>query len=199
MPPLSPPRPQSGQTNKELSENEALSLEIVLVADLDREAFRRLHARTANKLFAICLAVTRDYAAAEDVLQESYLKIWDRAKGYDPERSRPLAWMAAIARNAAIDWYRARARHHHVGDEHLNSHESEAIAADERIIAMDRENQVWSAVSNLDAESEDELKSIFLQGLTYPEAAQRLDLPVATFKSRVRRTVLRIRRKLTDD
>lgn len=199
MPPPSPPQPQVGQTSKEVSENEALSGEIVLVADLDKEAFRRLYARTSNKLFAICLAVTRDHAAAEDVLQESYLKIWDRAKGYDPERSRPLAWMAAIARNAAIDWYRARTRHYHVGEEHLNMQESEAAAADERIIAMDRESQVWAAVSNLDAESEQELKSIFLLGLTYPEAAQRLDLPVATFKSRVRRTVLRIRRKLADD
>ncbi|MBX7497220.1 sigma-70 family RNA polymerase sigma factor [Qipengyuania sp. 6B39] len=169
------------------------------MADLDREAFRRLYSRTANKLFAICLAVTRDHAAAEDVLQESYLKIWDRAKSYNPERSRPLAWMAAIARNAAIDWYRVRTRHNHVGEEHLNLHESEATAADERIIAMDREDQVWAAVSNLDAESEQELKSIFLLGLSYPEAAQRLDLPVATFKSRVRRTVLRIRRKLSDD
>ena len=194
-----PPQNQVSQTARELSESEALSLEIVLVADHDREAFRRLYAKTANKLFAICLAVTRDHAAAEDVLQDSYLKIWDRAKGYDPERSRPLAWMGAIARNSAIDWYRARARHHHVGDEHLNFLESEAAASDERIIAMDREDQVWTAVSNLDAESEQELKSIFLMGLTYPEAAKRIDLPVATFKSRVRRTVLRIRRKLTDD
>lgn len=196
--PQSPPD-QVSQSAKGLSENEALSLDIVLVADLDREAFRRLYARTANKLFAICLAVTRDHAAAEDVLQESYLKIWDRAKGYDPERSRPLAWMGAIARNAAIDWYRARARHHHVGDEHLNLQESEAAAADDRIIAMNREDLVWTAVGNLDAESEQELKSIYLLGLTYPEAAQRLNLPVATFKSRVRRTVLRIRRKLADD
>lgn len=193
------PQDQASQTAKELSENEALSLDIVLVADLDREAFRRLYARTANKLFAICLAVTRDHAAAEDVLQESYLKIWDRAKGYDPERSRPMAWMGAIARNAAIDWYRARARHRHVGEEQLNSLASEAVAADDRIIAMDREDQVWTAVGNLDAESEQELKSIFLLGLTYPEAAQRLDLPIATFKSRVRRSVLRIRRKLADD
>lgn len=199
MPRPSPPQPKVDQTSKELSENEALSLEILSVADLDREAFRRLYARTANKLFAICLAVTRDRSAAEDVLQEAYLKIWDRAKGYDPERNRPLAWMAAIARNAAIDWYRARTRHHHVGEEHLNLQESEAVAADDRIIAMDREDQVWEAVSNLDAESEQELKSIFLMGLTYPEAAQRLDLPVATFKSRVRRTVLRLRRKLADD
>ncbi|WP_171033102.1 RNA polymerase sigma factor [Qipengyuania marisflavi] len=193
------PQDQVSQTVQGLSENEMLSLDIGLVGDLDREAFQRLYARTSSKLFAICLAVTRDHAAAEDVLQESYLKIWDRAKGYDPERNRPLAWMCAIARNAAIDWYRARARHHHVSDDHLNLQESEAAAADDRIIAMNREDQVWTAVSDLDAESEQELKSIFLLGLTYPEAAQRLGLPVATFKSRVRRTVIRIRRKLADD
>lgn len=196
---LQPPHIRISQGTSEMSENEALSTDIVLVADLDREAFRRLYTRTASKLFAICLAVTRDHAAADDVLQEAYLKIWDRAKGYDPERSRPLAWMGAIARNSAIDWYRANIRHRQVGEEHLNSLASEAMAADDRIIAEDREDQVWKAVDNLDAESENELKSIFLQGLTYPEAAQRLGLPLATFKSRVRRNVLRIRRKLSDD
>lgn len=195
----SSPHDHTGQTAKELSENEALSLDIKLVADLDSAAFRRLYARTANKLFAICLRVTRDHATAEDVLQECYLKIWDRAETFDPERSRPLAWIGAIARNTAIDWYRARVLHRPVSEEHLNSLASEVAAADDRIIAMDREDQVWTAVSDLDAESELELKSIYLLGLTYPEAAQRLDLPVATFKSRVRRTVLKIRRKLADD
>ena len=181
------------------SDNEALSRDIALVADRDRDAFRRLYAQTSGKLFAICLSVTRDRAAADDVLQETYLKIWDRAKGYDIERSRPLAWMAAIARNTAIDWYRARSRHHHVGEEHLNSLPSEAVAADDRIIDMDREQQVWSEVGKLDAESENEVKSIFLRGLTYPEAAKRLNLPVSTFKSRVRRTLLKIRGTLSDD
>jgi RNA polymerase sigma factor (sigma-70 family) len=199
MPIPQPQMSQDSRTANEPSESESLSRELTLVADLDREAFRRLYARTANKLFAICLSVTRDHAAADDVLQETYLKIWDRAKSYDSERSRPLAWMGAIARNTAVDWYRARARHHHVGEEHLNLLASEAVGADDRIIAMDREDQIWTAVSDLDAESENELKSIYLQGLTYSEAAERLGLPVATFKSRVRRTVLRIRRKLADD
>ncbi|MBX7483455.1 RNA polymerase sigma factor [Qipengyuania qiaonensis] len=158
-----------------------------------------MYARSANKLFAITLGVTRNHAAAEDVLQETYLKIWDRAGGYDPDRSRPLAWLCAIARNTAIDWYRTQSRHRHVGEERLELHKSEAIAADDRIIAMDRERSALAAVEELDTESETELKSIFFLGLTYPEAAERLDLPVTTFKSRVRRTILKIRKKLTDD
>lgn len=170
-----------------------------MVAEKDRDAFRRVYARSANKLSAICIRVTRDKSAAEDVLQDTYLKVWDRAEGFDPERSRPMAWLGAIARNTAIDWYRGQARHRHVGDDQLNSQKSEAIAADDRIIAMDQEREALSAVSDLDSESESELKSIFLLGLTYPEAAERFGLPVATFKSRVRRTVLKIRKKLADD
>ncbi len=194
-----PPQEQAKHSADALSENEALSLDVVAVANGDREAFRRLYAQTSGKLFAICMRVTRNHAVAEDVLQEVYLKIWDRSKSYDPERSRPLAWMGAIARNSAIDRYRSRVRHRHVGDEHLNLQESEAVAADDRIIEMEREEQVWSEVEGLDSESEKELKSIYLLGLTYPEAAERLDLPVATFKSRVRRAVLRIRRKLNPE
>lgn len=170
-----------------------------MLANSDREAFRRVYARSANKLFAICIGITRNRAAAEDALQDSFLKIWDRAKSFDAARSRPMAWLGAIARNTAIDWYRSQARHYHVGDEELEFHESEAIAADDRIIGIDREREALSAVSELDAESEAELKSIYFLGMTYPEAAERLGLPVATFKSRVRRTVLKIRKKLTDD
>lgn len=194
-----PPPTQAGDAARELSDNEALSRDIVLVACLDREAFRRLYEGSAHKLFAICVGITRSHAAAEDVLQETYLKVWDRAAGFDPQRNRPLAWLGTIARNSAIDWYRRQTRHRHVGEEQLDSHESEAVAADERIIAMDREREAWRAVGDLDTESECELKSIFLLGLTYPEAAERFELPLATFKSRVRRAVLKIRGKLAND
>ncbi len=86
-----------------------------------------------------------------------------------------------------------------MGEEQLNSQASEAQAADERIIANEQEHRAWVAVGNLDTESEAELKTIFLLGQTYPEAASQLDLPLATLKSRVRRTVLKIRGKLADD
>lgn len=190
---------QVQQAENAVSENEALAREIAAVAQGDRQAFRCLYARTSGKLFAICLKVTRNHAAAEDVLQEAYLKIWDRSDSFDPERNRPLAWLGAIARNSAIDRYRARVRHPHVGDEQLNLQESEAVPADDRIIDMEREEQVWSEVEELDSDSEKELKSIYHLGLTYPQAAKRFNLPVATFKSRVRRSVLRIRRKLNEE
>lgn len=198
------PDTQSPQSNADNAEQvgfeaESLSRDIVLVGDRDRDAFRRIYAQSSPKLFAICLKVTRNRAAAEDVMQETYLKVWERAGGYEPERSRPLAWLCAIARNTAIDWYRRQNKHRYVGDEKVNLLESEAAAADDRIIIVESERDAWKAIDELDHESVLELKSIFFLGLTYPEAAERLDLPVATFKSRVRRTVLRIRQKLTDE
>lgn len=193
------PQLREAQVSDKPDENQALARDIVLLSNHDRAAFRRLYARTADRLFAICLRVTRDHSAAQDVLQEAYLKIWDRAGGFDPERNRPLAWLAAIARNSAIDWYRSQGRNKFVSDEMLISRPSEAMASDDRIIAMEREDRVWSAVADLDEQSESELKSIFLLGLTYPEAAERLKLPLATFKSRVRRTVLKMQKKIGDD
>lgn len=176
-----------------------LARDIQLVAAGDREAFRRVYASSADRLFAICLGITHDHAAAQDVLQDTFIKIWEKAAGFDADRSRPVAWLAAIARNTAIDWYRSQARHRHVGEDHLISLPSEAMAADERIISVGREEQAWSAVGDLDSESEDALKSVFLLGLSYPEAAARFELPVATFKSRVRRMVLKIRDRLIND
>lgn len=194
-----PPQNHSNSLGSEPTDIEALSRDLVLVAAQDREAFRRVYASMANKLFAICLAVTRDAAAAEDVLQETFLKIWDRASGYEPQRSRPVAWMGAIARNSAIDFHRSRVRYRHVGEEHLNLHASEAMPADDRIMAVEQEQKVWTVVCELYEGSEAELKAIFHLGLTYPEAAEQLEVPLATLKSRVRRAVLKMRRKLSDD
>lgn len=195
-----PPKSGNAQASQlEFKASEVMSRDIGLVANGDREAFRRLYAQSSDKLFAICLGITRNHDAGQDILQETYLKIWDRAASYDRDRSRPLAWLAAIARNTAIDWYRGQTRHSHVGEDHLISHESEAELADQRIINMDRENQAWTALSELKPESEEELKSVFLVGLTYPQAAERFNLPVATLKSRVRRSVLKLRERMADD
>lgn len=192
----SPGRKQNAEQKGGASE--ALSHEIRLVARRDRDAFKRLYTLSSDKLFAICIGITKNHAAAQDVLQETYLKIWDRAQSYEAGRCRPLAWLAAIARNTAIDWYRNQVRQRHIGEEILDSFESEAVGADDRIIETDCEIQAWSAIGELDPESEEELKSVFLLGLTYPQAAARFGLPVATFKSRVRRTVLKIRGRLSD-
>jgi RNA polymerase sigma factor (sigma-70 family) len=73
----------------------------------DRAAFRRLYDATAPKLFGIVLRITSNRSVAEEVLQETYIRVWQNAERYMPEAGQPFAWLAAIARNRAIDRLRS--------------------------------------------------------------------------------------------
>ncbi len=74
----------------------------------DRAAFATLYQRTAPKLLAILLRILRGKAAAEDALQDVFLKIWQNAKSFSPEAGPPMGWLISIARNRAIDILRAK-------------------------------------------------------------------------------------------
>ena len=74
----------------------------------DRAAFRALYDETSARLFGVVLRIVRDRGVAEDVLQETYLKVWQKAEIFDPAAGRPITWLATIARNRAIDRVRSK-------------------------------------------------------------------------------------------
>jgi len=78
------------------------------VARGDQAAFEALYEATCAKLFGVVLRIVRDPTLAEDILHETYVKIWGTAAQYHPGETSPLAWMVAIARNRAIDVVRKR-------------------------------------------------------------------------------------------
>jgi DNA-directed RNA polymerase specialized sigma24 family protein len=79
------------------------------VARGNKSAFARLYGLTHAKLLGVALRILRDRALAEDVLQESYLKVWRHASSYDPAIASPMTWMATIVRHGAIDALRKTA------------------------------------------------------------------------------------------
>src|SRR5262245_61517598 len=85
------------------------SLEALLDATSsgNHAAFRALYQATAPKLFGVVLRITRNRPMAEEVLQETYVKIWQNAERFSPEAGQPMAWLSAIARNRAIDRIRS--------------------------------------------------------------------------------------------
>src|SRR5713226_8898428 len=81
---------------------------IAAVAKGDEAAFERLYAATRAKLFGVVLRILRRQDLAEEVIQETYVKIWNSAGQFNPGLSSPITWMASIARNRAIDVVRKR-------------------------------------------------------------------------------------------
>lgn len=165
----------------------------------DRSAFRTVYEGTAKRLFAICLKVTRDRTAAEDVLQAVYVKIWKSAAQFDPARARPMTWLGSIARNAAIDWYRAQRPTGAVSDGSIENIPSASEAVDDRIVREEGEERALGLVHDLDEDLESQVRRIYLEGMTYAETAERDGVPIGTLKSRVRRALISIRAKMSND
>jgi RNA polymerase sigma factor (sigma-70 family) len=74
----------------------------------DQAAFRTLYEQTAGRLFAVCLRIVRHRRLAEELLRESYARIWERARQHDPKTVSALNWMIAVVRDHAIDAIRLR-------------------------------------------------------------------------------------------
>ena len=83
---------------------------IVRVAMGDRVAFARLYDRTSAKLFGVCLRVLDDRAEAEEVLQEVFVTVWNKADSYRINGYSPMTWLITVTRNRAVDRRRALRR-----------------------------------------------------------------------------------------
>src|SRR4051812_30376600 len=105
------------------------------VADGDRAALREVYDLTAAKLFGVCLRISGDRESAEDILQDVYIKVWNRAGRFDAERASPVTWLCAIARNTAIDARRASGRAALVPEEHAAEIADDRATAPEMIEA----------------------------------------------------------------
>jgi len=159
----------------------------------DQVAFERLYALTSSQLFGVVLRSLRQRDQAIDVLQESYLRIWTHAARYQPERGAPLAWMTTIARNRALDWRRALPSHvsldddpHDVSDGAGGAVVSDPPAGVERV-------RLQRCLETLPEAQRDCIVLAYVGGYSHDELARRLDRPVGTVKSWIRRGLARLK------
>ncbi|WP_338502371.1 sigma-70 family RNA polymerase sigma factor [Sphingomonas kaistensis] len=159
-----------------------------------RAALNLLYERTSAKLMGICLRILHDRHEAEEVLQEVFISIWNRAGTFDPGRSSPLTWLSTIARNKAIDRLRSR-RAHGADAPYGEALEIADDAPDAFAAASDREDgeRILFCLSTLERRTQDMIRSAFFDGLTYSELAARAAVPLGTLKSWIRRGLQRLK------
>lgn len=159
----------------------------------DRAAFRRLYDLSSRFVFGVILAILRDAQMAEDVAQEVYISVWKRAGSFDAGKGNPLAWMAAIARNRAIDRLRAeRARGFISYTDQVPDIAGDAPPADLTVDAI----TVRRALADLRPEFRNALLLTYFKGYTHSELAGVMNVPVGTAKSWVRRGLAALKEAL---
>jgi RNA polymerase sigma-70 factor (ECF subfamily) len=162
------------------------------VASGDRAALRSLYARQSTRLFGIAMAILRDRSAAADALQDAFLRVWQRARQYDAERGPAAYWLSGIVRNAALDIARARGREVLSDDPNLGD---EAVEPDtlERLGAAQDAARLHACLSQLEPRNRETIVLAFVHGLSHPQVAERLSVPLGTVKSWIRRGLLSLR------
>ncbi len=170
---------------------------VAQVALGDRQAFRRLYDATSPKLFAIAMRILREESRAEDVLQDSFVNVWNAAASYNASLSAPMTWMVTIVRNRALDYVRRVDQKAVALDEDLEAvlESDDPTPADlasrgQDATALDR------CLKRLDAGPRQAIAFAYFQGLTHSELATTLRIPIGTVKTWIRRGLEKMRRCL---
>ena len=163
------------------------------VARGNKSAFARLYGLTNRKLLGVALRILRDRALAEDVLQETYVKIWRHAASYDPAIAAPMTWMATIIRHVAIDAVRKRqveACGTEDGMSCLSSDDPDP--ADEMDLARLRPLAL-AAFARLPEDKRQLIMLAYFRDQSRQQLSVRLGIPANTVKTHLRRALLELR------
>ena len=164
------------------------------IASGDRAALQTVYRLTSAKLFGVCLRILSDRSEAEDVLQEVYLTVWNKAGAFDPARASPMTWLIAIARNKTIDRLRSGA-HRRRMDPIDAAHDiaDGAPRADAMLEAGESNAKLRSCMGALEQNEQTALRGAFFDGHTYEEMAERMGVPPGTMKSWIRRALMKLK------
>jgi RNA polymerase sigma-70 factor, ECF subfamily len=187
---------------KPVNEQQTKNQDVALLRRIgagDREAFAEFYDKYSALLFSIASKILNDAAEAEDVLQEAFMQIWEKAGNFDPNLGQPLGWAVTLVRNRAIDRIRASKRRNLLAEEagvefSLATHSSGS--ANEAVSGHEKAKLIHSAMVELPAEQRRAIELAFFSGLTQNEISETLKEPLGTVKARIRRGLLKLRDQL---
>lgn len=164
-------------------------------------ALEMLYQRYASSVMGLAFKIVRDRALAEEVVQETFLRVWLRRAVYNPNRGHTLAWVLGIARNLAIDAWRRRQVRPHVLEseaewERIQHIASQAPAVADAAHAMLLAQQLRAALDALPEAQRVVIELSYFQGLTRQEIAAVTGQPLGTIHTRARLALQKLRELL---
>jgi RNA polymerase sigma-70 factor, ECF subfamily len=167
------------------------------VASQDREAFRAVYAATSAKLYGIVLRILKRPDVADEIIQETYVRIWNHAASFDPERASPITWMAAIARNRALDEVRkVTPIALETLPEAMELRDPQMLVS-ERLEIAGEIGRLNACLDALEPERREIVKLAYLEGMSRDELGRRFGHPTSTIKTWLHRSLKQLRSCLT--
>lgn len=169
----------------------------------DESALASLYDRHARLVYSVALRVVRAAPDAEEVLQETFVRVWSRADTYESRLGTPAAWLARIARNCAIDRVRAKRVRRMVDapqpepDSTVRPEPATLETPDSVFADVWKADVVRGALGHLPETQRTLIEAAFFDGYTHQELSDRFGVPLGTVKARIRTGLLALRSHLT--
>ena len=172
---------------------------IARVARGDEQAFLTLYDRYATRVYALTFRILGEAMLAEEATQDTFLKLWSRARLYLNERGSLLLWLLTIARRTALDRLRLEGRRPMLSDSKEAEDAWQFIADVETLSDEARWRSMYFAVQSLQPEYRQVIELAYYQGLSQSEMAEVLGWPLGTVKTRVRTAMELLRAKWKEE
>ncbi len=174
-----------------------------LIVQARAEALSELYDRYGRLVFSLALNSVGDPATAEEITQDVFVRVWQRARQYRADRAKVSTWLTSIARNRAIDQLRRRSsrpEQRSVPWAGLAPGNEPSVNGPEEAASLTMERQrVRAAIARLSDGQKQALALAYFQGLTQSQIAEALALPLGTVKTRIRLGMQRLREMLQED
>lgn len=174
-----------------------------LIASSQENALSELYDRYSRLVYSVALNTLADPERAEEVTQDVFIRVWEKAQTFDAAQGRVVSWLSSIARHRSIDLYRQA--HSRSEDTVIHWQEAELIDppseqnVEWEVDLAQRQQRIRRAVAQLPLEQKQALGMAFFQGLTHPEIARALNEPLGTIKTRIRLGMQKLRAILQDE
>lgn len=175
--------------------NELIEL-LQRIARGDEAAFKRFYDKTSSRIFGMSLRILKREDWAEDITQETYVRVWYHSAEYHNGRGSPMTWLISIARNLAIDKFRSRSAKEAEGGVEPDLLMSNSNGPELSFSGLQSSALLQGCIQELNESQRTSILLSFIEGLTHQQVTLRMGQPLGTVKSWVRRGLQSLRRCL---
>ncbi len=164
----------------------------------DRRAFEELYKATSSKLLGLLMRILKREDLAQECLQDAYVLIWNRARDYRADKAAPITWMASIARYRALDLLRKRKHEVPLDDEVLSQVPDEhQVKIDDQLVEIEDAHGLEECMKILNINQRNCIYMAYFDGYTHPEIAMRINAPIGSVKTWIRRGMMSLKECLS--
>lgn len=177
---------------KPTTHSETENLELLRQVKIgNRQAFETLYERYSGAILRVIFGMVGNREVADEVLQDTFVKVWKSARLYDPKQGRLFTWMVRIAKNTAIDHTKTKKYQRQRSTESLDAKEyvDQWIATDQPL----SDSGLRNTLRQLSDRQRTILNYLYFKGYTQREASKELDIPLGTLKTEVRKAMQQLR------